>query len=119
MDKILKQYKKNTYDYISNTLNPTFPDGLDVEVFNFKTLEYAWRESKNKLDREHVTKYIINSTKFKKKNFSFKKNLSSLRLTVDEKIDLLQIEKIYSKLKKKKFFGIEDIYKLYNSQYFC
>ena len=115
IDQALKIFKKNSYDYISNTIKPTFPDGLDVEIFNFDTLKKTWMEAKDTLDREHVTQYIIKNNKFKKKNFTFNKNLSFLRLTVDEKIDLLQIKKIYLKLFKKKIFGIKDINNLYNS----
>jgi spore coat polysaccharide biosynthesis protein SpsF (cytidylyltransferase family) len=33
-------------DYVSNTLNPTYPEGLDVEVFAFRALETAWREAR-------------------------------------------------------------------------
>ena len=36
---MIKEILENkNYDYVSNTINPTFPDGLDVEVFDFKTL---------------------------------------------------------------------------------
>ena len=75
IDKMVKEFKDGNYDYISNTLNPTFPDGLDVEVFSFSTLQKAWLKSKNKIDREHVTRYIIQNKFFKKKNITFKKNL--------------------------------------------
>ena len=34
-------------DYLSNSLPPSFPDGLDVEIFNFKSLILAWQKSKN------------------------------------------------------------------------
>ncbi len=67
IDQALKIFKKNSYDYISNTIKPTFPDGLDVEIFNFDTLKKTWMEAKDTLDREHVTQYIIKNNKFKKK----------------------------------------------------
>ena len=38
VDKIVNFYQKNDFDYVSNTIKPTYPDGLDVEVFNFDTL---------------------------------------------------------------------------------
>ena len=34
-------YDKKKYDYISNTIKPTFPDGLDVEAFSFKVLLFG------------------------------------------------------------------------------
>ncbi len=113
IDKIISIFNKNNYDYISNTIKPTFPDGLDVEVFSFSALKKAWKKAKSKHDREHVTQYIIKNKKFKKYNIEYKKNLSNLRLTIDEKIDLEQIKIILSHLKNKKSFGIKEIYELY------
>ena len=113
IDKIISIFNKNNYDYVSNTIKPTFPDGLDVEIFSFDALKRAWKKAKSKHDREHVTQYIIKNKKFKKYNFEYKKNLSNLRLTIDEKIDLKQIEIILSHFKNKKYFGIKEIYELY------
>jgi len=47
--------------YTSNTLEYTFPDGLDIEIFSFKLLEEAWKNAKLKSEREHVTPYIRKS----------------------------------------------------------
>jgi len=113
VDKIVNFYQNNDFDYVSNTIKPTYPDGLDVEVFNFETLKKTWIRAKSDTDREHVTQYIIHNKKFKKKNISYKKNLSNLRLTVDEKIDLKQIKQIYYQLKNNKNFGINEINRLY------
>ena len=113
VDKIVNFYQKNDFDYVSNTIKPTYPDGLDVEVFNFDTLRKTWIKAKSKTEREHVTQYIIQNKKFKKKNILYKENLSNLRLTVDEKIDLKQIKQVYYKLRKNKNFGIEEINQLY------
>ena len=33
--KNLKKFKISKYDYLSNTINPTYPDGLDFEIFSF------------------------------------------------------------------------------------
>ena len=45
-------------DYASNTLHPTYPEGLDIEVVRFRTLERAAREATLPSEREHVTPYI-------------------------------------------------------------
>ncbi|PYO54903.1 MAG: acylneuraminate cytidylyltransferase, partial [Candidatus Rokuibacteriota bacterium] len=45
-------------DYVSNVQPPTYPDGLDTEVFSATALERAWREARLPSDREHVTTYI-------------------------------------------------------------
>lgn len=87
-------------DYVSNTLNPTWPDGMDVEVFKFSALEKAWNEATELSDREHVTPYIWrNSTSrgghlFTSKSLENKTDFSDYRLTVDYESDYLLIEKL-------------------------
>ena len=46
IDKAVNLFKKNKFDYVSNTIEPTYPDGLDVEIFNFKSLEKSWKKQK-------------------------------------------------------------------------
>ena len=102
IDKLISILKEKKYDYVSNTINPTFPDGLDVEVFSYNTLKKTWLKTKTKHEREHVTPYMINNSKFNKYNYKYKKNLSKVRLTVDEKSDLDKINFIFNFLKKKR-----------------
>ncbi len=113
IDQIINIYENKNYDYVSNTIIPTFPDGLDVEVFSFNVLKKAWQKAKTKNDREHVTPFIIKDKSLNKFNFRYKNDLSKIRLTIDEKIDLKQLNIIYSNLKDKKNFGIEEINKLF------
>ena len=114
IDKIVSIFKEKNYDYVSNTIDPTFPDGLDVEIFSFKILKEALLKAKTKYDREHVTPYMMNNNNFKRYNFKYSKNLSKIRLTIDEKKDLKRINFVFNSLKNKKRFGINDIDKLYN-----
>src|SRR5206468_3291313 len=44
--------------YVSNTLERTFPRGLDYEVFSFSLLDEAYRNATLEYDKEHVTPYI-------------------------------------------------------------
>ncbi len=113
IDQIIKNFHKKKIDYASNTILPTFPDGLDVEVFSFKLLKQAWMKAKTKHEREHVTPYMLKNKKIKKFNYRFRENLSNVRLTIDEKLDLNQLENFYIKVKNKKNFGIEEINYLY------
>jgi spore coat polysaccharide biosynthesis protein SpsF (cytidylyltransferase family) len=111
IDQIIKFYQSHDYDYVSNTIKPTYPDGLDVEVFSFKTLEKMYKLATKKSDREHVTSFIIqNKSKFKIFNFKNKKDLSKFRLTVDEKNDLKLIRKIYSYMKPNTIFSSKAVY---------
>ncbi len=59
-DEVIGFYLQNKYDYVSNVRPPTFPDGIDVEVFSFLVLEKAWQEAKLKSEKEHVVPYIVN-----------------------------------------------------------
>ncbi|MBA2328509.1 MAG: aminotransferase class III-fold pyridoxal phosphate-dependent enzyme, partial [Flavisolibacter sp.] len=93
IDDIITTCTTKDVDYCSNTLDPTFPDGMDVEVFKFSALEKAWKEADLQSDREHVTSYIWrNSTAkggnvFKSINYSGVSDYSHIRLTVDESSD--------------------------------
>ncbi|RZD37240.1 MAG: acylneuraminate cytidylyltransferase [Thaumarchaeota archaeon] len=116
IDRIVKSFLKNIskYDYVSNITPPTFPDGLDVEVFNFKILEKVWKNAMNSFDREHTTTYIrSNPKKFKIHNISNKldKNLfKSQRWCLDYLEDYNFIKKIYENLyPTNKFFSMIDI----------
>lgn len=115
-DEVISFYLDNKFDYVSNVRPPTFPDGLDIEIFSFKGLEKTWQNAKLKSEKEHVTSYIANHPEiFKMGNLVRNGNdLSGLRLTLDEKQDLILIRKIYGALyKKKRYFGLEDILKLF------
>jgi spore coat polysaccharide biosynthesis protein SpsF len=87
-------------DYCSNTLNPTFPNGQDVEVFKFSALEKAWKEAKLDSEREHVTPYIWKNCNLKGGKiftaFSYENevNYGNLRMTVDEEADFKVIEQL-------------------------
>ncbi|MDO8676930.1 MAG: glycosyltransferase family protein [Candidatus Azambacteria bacterium] len=113
IDEVVGFYQKNKdkYDYVSNVRPPTYPDGMDVEVFSFAVLEKAWKEAKLTSEREHVTAYIGNHPEiFKIGNIEYKKDVSNIRLTVDNPEDLILVEKIFIALNKKNGnFGLEDI----------
>jgi len=113
IDAGLKKFLKSNFDYISNINPPTFPDGLDYEIFNFKTLERSHLKAKLKDDREHVTKYILKNNNFKKYNMTSIKDYSFLRITLDYKNDLNLIKFILKKFNHKKNFTYTDICMLY------
>ena len=60
-------FKKSNVDYCSNTIKPTYPDGLDVEVIKFSALKKAANETNSLNHREHVTTYIKEQDTFSKK----------------------------------------------------
>ena len=113
VDSIVKEFKTSNHHYISNINPPSYPDGLDIEVFSFSALERAHKESKTNFEREHVTPFIRNSGIFKIKNFESNNDFSSLRWTLDEPEDFIVIDKIFNHFKPDIHFSWVDILSLY------
>jgi spore coat polysaccharide biosynthesis protein SpsF len=99
LDKIIEVYLRGECDYASNTVDRTYPDGLDAEVLSFGALERAWIESRLPSEREHVTPYIWkNPDRFKICHVKQEENMSRLRWTVDEAEDLAFVRTVYRHL---------------------
>ncbi len=104
IDKVIAKCVADNYDYASNVLEPSLPDGIDVEIFKFSSLEKAYKEATLKSDKEHVTPYIWrNSTVkggniFKSLSVTNSKDFSNFRLTVDTIDDYNLIKKLIIKL---------------------
>ena len=111
INEIVLKHLKNGSDYTSNTIEPTYPDGEDVEVFKMSALEKAWKSAKLSSEREHVTPYVKNNPQiFKLLNITYKVNLSEKRWTLDEKIDYEFLKEIFDNLYSlNPFFSMEDI----------
>jgi spore coat polysaccharide biosynthesis protein SpsF len=116
IDYFINNIKK--YDYVSNTLEATFPRGLDTEVFSFSSLESAFSESKLKRDREHVTPYIYtNPSKFKLGCYKNDIDYSKYRWTLDTKEDYKFITEVYNRLFEiNNNFGMKDVIQLLNKE---
>ncbi len=113
IDKMIKFFLENNFDYVSNIIERTFPDGLDVEIFSFATLKKAFSEATWLSEREHVTPYIIkNPHLFKLFNYTNDEDLSHFRWCLDEAADYQMIQKIFQEFKPQKFFSTHDILKL-------
>jgi spore coat polysaccharide biosynthesis protein SpsF (cytidylyltransferase family) len=92
--------KHSELDYVSNTIKPTYPEGIDIEVFRFEALQRAFNSAKKKSDLEHVTPFIWNNPKeFRLYNFEAALDSSSVRLTVDYEEDLEVVRKVFEKFK--------------------
>jgi spore coat polysaccharide biosynthesis protein SpsF (cytidylyltransferase family) len=99
IDAVGDVFARGEHDYVANINPPTYPDGLDVELFTFAALESAWRGARLRSEREHVTLYIRNHPElFRIGNVRCDRDLSHLRWTVDEARDLEFIEAVYERL---------------------
>ncbi|KUG25635.1 n-acetylneuraminate cytidylyltransferase [hydrocarbon metagenome] len=119
IDKVIEHFLDNIdkYDYVSNLHPATYPDGNDVEIISFKTIERAWKEATKIFEREHTTPYIWeNKDKFRIGNVEWETGLdysTTHRWTIDYEEDYLFIKAVYDELYKKKTnFGINDILNL-------
>ena len=115
IDKVIDIFFEKRADFSSNTVPPetsSWPDGSDVEVFSFKNLEIAYKNSVDLNEREHVTFYFW---KNKTNNFSNiqlenDQDWSKYRFTLDYPKDFEVIKKIYFELKKNNQFGyVKDV----------
>lgn len=118
-EKIIQYYLDNNdkYDYVSNTIDRTYPRGLDTEVFSFKALEKAFIEAESLRDKEHVTPYIWDNPRiFRLAQYKNEIDYSDLRWTLDTVEDFELINRIYSNLYQCKGnnFNIQDILVLYS-----
>jgi spore coat polysaccharide biosynthesis protein SpsF len=113
---MLKDFASNECDYLSNTIERTYPRGLDIEILTFKALERAYLEAKSQPELEHVTPYIHQHPKlFKLKHYQQQQDLSFHRWTLDTEEDLELITKIYQELyPRDKNFTTSDILKLFS-----
>jgi glutamate-1-semialdehyde 2,1-aminomutase len=116
VDGVIENFLNENVDYCSNILPPTYPDGLDTEVFSFKALENAYLNAHEKFDQEHVTTFIRFSGNFSISNVQNEIDLSALRWTVDEPADLEVIKNIFDYFKPSIFFSWKEVVELSQKQ---
>jgi len=99
IDRVVAASRESGCDYVSNTLTPTCPDGLDVEVATAAALARAGREARLTSEREHVMPYLYKHPElFRTLNVAFTPDRSALRWTVDGPADLAYVRAIYAAL---------------------
>ena len=112
VDKTIQEYWSQQVDYLSNANPPTFPDGLDTEVFSKKTLEKAHRYATSKVDKEHVTTWIRSNNELKLGCLKNNEDCSKSRWTVDEPEDLEVIRGVINEIEGLTSFTWRDIMQL-------
>lgn len=101
IDRVIQYYIENRskLDYVSNTIERTYPRGLDTEVFSFNVLKQAHKEAILDRDREHVTAYFYtNPDEFRLGFVKHDLDYSGYRWTVDTEEDFKLIELILNSL---------------------
>ena len=104
IDEVVSKFLSADYDYVSNTIERTYPDGLDVEVMSIDALGKADKQAIDPFLREHVTPYItgkrpdLGAGEFSTGQVKFEVGFSHIRWTVDTIEDLDRIRKLVSYL---------------------
>lgn len=111
IDEMIAFFEEKSPDYLSNSLVPTFPDGLDVEIISSEALSRLESLDLSKMELEHVTMGIYNRPDFfKVLNFSNTVNQSNMRWTVDYPEDLDFVRSVYSHFKgQESIFDHEEV----------
>lgn len=113
IDTAYKIFKKKKYDYVSNIVNPTYPAGMSVEIFNFESLKKTAEAKTDKKEQEHVTPFIYkNNEMFQIKNFETKRNFKNYRFSVDFKKDFVAMKNLYEIMDKSKKNTLNHLIKL-------
>ncbi len=120
IEQLLDIYEKNSVEYVNNCNYRSYPDGMDVQIFDLNTLKKTIKQTKNKIELEHVGLYQMrNPKKFKIINIIAPKNLffPLLGLTLDEKKDYILLKKIIEYFgKENPYFTCEEVIQLLNNK---
>jgi len=86
-------------EYLSNGLVPSYPRGLDVEIFSVSALARCHAQATLAYEREHVTPHIYrNPARFRIESYTGTPDRSAHRWTLDTPEDWALIEAIYRAL---------------------
>lgn len=112
VDEAVRRFRAAGVDYFSNIAPPTYPDGLDIEVFTMAALETAARETEASYDHEHVTPYLRESGRFSQASMQAEQDYSALRWTVDEQADFDVVSGIFAHFAPDIHFGWQHVLNL-------
>ena len=99
VDQIVKYHIRGGYEYTSNVVRRTFPDGLDTEVMTIDALAKVWCKAGRRDQREHPTRFILeHPEKFNIGSFETKNSAFEKRWTVDTPEDLAFARTVYREL---------------------
>lgn len=97
--RVISEFHDSGADYVSNTMHPTYPDGLDVEVVRASVLREVASIATDPHEREHVTLGVYRRhDRYDIRNVAGEADLSGLRWTVDTLEDLAFVTATYEAL---------------------
>lgn len=113
IDQVIATFRANDVDYCANVLKPSYPRGMDVQVFPTEILARVDRLTADPADREHVSLYIYeHPEQFRLLNVAsgLRPADAEHRLTVDTPDDLELVRQIFERLyPENPTFGLAEI----------
>lgn len=109
VDQVVTKFGDSKVDYVANINPPTYPDGLDTEVFSYDALRNAWSKATTPYEREHVTPFLRQSSEVSRLNVANDQDHSGERWTVDEPHDLEVIRKVFEHFNPCRDFTWRDV----------
>lgn len=116
VDDYLRLFKNSKADYLCNNNPPTFPDGLDIEIFTYAALKQSNEQATDNAQREHVTPFMRGSSEFNSTCVKNDRDLSSLRWTVDEAADFEVIANVIEHFYPRDDFCWQEVLRLWEEQ---
>ncbi len=117
VDAVIQLRRDRAVDYASNVDPPSFPDGMDCEVFTHDVLQRAMCEAVNPYEREHVTLWMrSDAAGLRRANLRSLVDASALRLTVDYPDDLGVVRELVAALPDDGKFDYYDLLRVLNAR---
>ena len=115
IDTVIARFNDGGVDYCSNTLERTYPRGMDVQAFPAAVLAEVATLTDDPADREHVSLYFwTHPERYHLREVrSPDPSLGGLRLTVDTPEDLALVRAVFDRLyPDNPAFGLDDVARL-------
>ena len=117
IDAVVDRLATENVDYCSNTVERTFPRGLDVEAFSYESFKHIHENAKEPHHREHVTPYyrendhqfnLASVTSEEIFDEAWMQDRTDLRLTLDEADDYELLREVYNRVEYEHTLPIRD-----------
>jgi spore coat polysaccharide biosynthesis protein SpsF len=116
-DRVVRAFLDALPDYCSNTLERTWPRGLDTEVVTSGALACAWREARETYQRTHVMPYLYqHPERFRLLAVTAGEDHGRDRWTVDTPDDLAFAEAVYERMGGDDRFSWRDVQRLLSEE---
>lgn len=115
IDRGAELFRTGQWDIVTNVRPRTFPPGCSVEVIGAETLR-AVVETMPDEEREHVIRPLYDDPALTVHNYEHSRDLSDLRLTVDDRDEFEAAERILGAMTRSHLqYSIDEIYQLARS----